>query len=174
LPLTEPELLDAQKEGRVEVVEGDVADQAVVERASEGIDATVHTAAALPIQGNREKIMGTNVGGTQNALQAAKKHGVGKVIHISTTAVYGVPKIHPLYETSPIIPLGLYGESKVAAEEACHIAQQDGVDVTDHSPQDFHRHRAARHLPDSLRVDSRRPSHSHHRHGQQQVSVAQR
>jgi nucleoside-diphosphate-sugar epimerase len=137
LPLTEPELLDAQKEGRVEVVEGDVADQAVVERASEGIDATVHTAAALPIQGNREKIMGTNVGGTQNALQAAKKHGVGKVIHISTTAVYGVPKIHPLYETSPIIPLGLYGESKVAAEEACHIAQQDGVDVTIIRPKTF-------------------------------------
>jgi nucleoside-diphosphate-sugar epimerase len=95
------------------------------------------------------------------------------VIHISTTAVYGVPKIHPLYETSPIIPLGLYGEVKVAAEEACHIAQQDGVDVTIIRPKTFIGTGRSGHLPDSLRVDSRRPPHSHHRHRQQQVSVVE-
>lgn len=137
LPLTEPELLDAQKDGRVRVIEGDVADQNAVENAAQNCDSVIHTAAALPIQGSRERIMNTNVGGTQNVLQAAKKHELKKVVHISTTAVYGVPKIHPLYETSEIVPLGLYGESKVAAEEACDMAREDGVDVTVIRPKTF-------------------------------------
>ncbi len=137
LPLTEPELLDAQQEGRVEVVEGDVADAFTVHQATEGVQAVVHTAAALPIQGSRERIMGTNVEGTRHALRSARERGAGKVVHISTTAVYGVPKIHPLYETSPIVPLGLYGESKVEAEKACDEARQQGVDVTIIRPKTF-------------------------------------
>ena len=137
LPLTEPELLDAQKDGRVEVIEADVADANAVEKASENVTAIVHTAAALPIQGSRDKIMDTNVGGTKNVLDAARKHNVAKVIHISTTAVYGVPKIHPLYETSPIVPLGLYGISKVDAEKACDEARENGVDVTIIRPKTF-------------------------------------
>ncbi|HVF84955.1 MAG TPA: NAD(P)-dependent oxidoreductase [Abditibacteriaceae bacterium] len=137
LPLTEPELLDAQKEGRVEVIEADIADSAAVDKATEGVRAVVHTAAALPIQGSRDKIMATNVGGTKNVLDAAKKHNVEKVVHISSTAVYGVPKIHPLYETSPIVPLGLYGISKVDAEKACDDARKNGVDVTIIRPKTF-------------------------------------
>jgi nucleoside-diphosphate-sugar epimerase len=136
-PLDEPELVEQEKTGRVEVVQGDVADAATVMNAMQGIDAVVHTAAALPIQGNRDKIMDTNVGGTRNVLNAAKEHGTTKVLHISTTAVYGVPKIHPLYETSPIVPLGLYGISKVDAEKACDDARQQGVDVTIIRPKTF-------------------------------------
>jgi nucleoside-diphosphate-sugar epimerase len=101
------------------------------------VTAVVHTAAALPIQGNREKIMATNVGGTRNVLQAAQQHGVQKALHISTTAVYGVPKIHPLFETSPSVPLGLYGISKVDAEKACDEARQKGLDVTIIRPKTF-------------------------------------
>ena len=136
-PLDEPELMDAQNEGRVEVVQGDVADRDAVFRASVGVTATIHTAAALPIQGDRDKIMDTNVGGTQNALEAAQEKGVEKVVHISSTAVYGVPKIHPLYETAPIVPLGLYGISKVEAEARCDRARENGVDVTIIRPKTF-------------------------------------
>lgn len=136
-PLDEPELKDAEAEGKVEVIAGDVRDIALMDTAVRGVDAVVHSAAALPIQGSREKIMESNVGGTRNTLDAAKRAGVGKAIHISTTAVYGVPKIHPLYETSPIIPLGLYGISKVEAEEVCHTFQQQGLDVTIIRPKTF-------------------------------------
>lgn len=137
LPLEEPDLKEFEAAGRIEVVEADVQDAALVDQASEGVTAVVHTAAALPIQGSREKIMATNVDGTRNVLQKAQKHGVQKAIHISTTAVYGIPKIHPLYETSPIIPLGLYGISKVAAEEECATARQAGLDVTIIRPKTF-------------------------------------
>jgi nucleoside-diphosphate-sugar epimerase len=119
------------------VVQGDVCDAGLVNEATQGTDAVVHTAAALPIQGSRDKIMHSNVDGTRNVMDAAKRHGVGKAIHISTTAVYGVPKIHPLYETSPIVPLGLYGISKVAAEEVCQEAQKHDLDVTIIRPKTF-------------------------------------
>jgi len=132
LELTEPDL-----QGNVEVVIGDVTNAALVASAMEGVNAVVHTAAALPIQGSRDKIMDTNVGGTRNVLTAAKQLGTEKVVHISTTAVYGVPKIHPLYEISPIIPLGLYGISKVDAEKACDEARGNGVDVTIIRPKTF-------------------------------------
>lgn len=132
LPLTEPDLQD-----RVEVVEGDVQNADTVRQAMEGVTAVVHTAAALPIQGSREKIMATNVGGTQNTLDVALAQGAKKVLHISTTAVYGVPKIHPLYESSPIVPLGLYGISKVDAEKACNNARARGLDVTIIRPKTF-------------------------------------
>ncbi|MBV9864655.1 MAG: NAD(P)-dependent oxidoreductase [Abitibacteriaceae bacterium] len=136
-PLDEPELREAQAAGRVEVVEGDVTNQATVDGAMQDINAVVHTAAALPIQGSQERIMDTNVGGTRNVLNAAQRVGVEKAIHISTTAVYGVPKIHPLYETSPIIPLGLYGISKVDAEKVCDEVRQQGLDVTIIRPKTF-------------------------------------
>ena len=136
-PLDEPELRDAEQEGRVEVFQGDVCDPALLEKASAGVRAVVHTAAALPIQGSRARIMATNVEGTRLALAKAREAGADKFIHISTTAVYGVPKIHPLYETSPIIPLGLYGESKVEAEKACREAMSAGLDVTVIRPKTF-------------------------------------
>ena len=135
--LDEPELLDAQREGRVEVMHGDVSDAAAVERACHGVEAVVHTAAALPIQGDRDKIMAVNVEGTNNALQSALKAGARKAVHISTTAVYGVPKIHPLFEESPIVPLGLYGISKVEAEARCDRARDAGLDVTIIRPKTF-------------------------------------
>jgi nucleoside-diphosphate-sugar epimerase len=136
-PLDEPELVEAQKRGRAEVVHGDVADKSAVDAATPGARAVIHTAAALPIQGDRETIMGVNVGGTANVLESARKYGLEKAVHISSTAVYGVPKIHPLYEDSPIVPLGLYGISKVEAEAKCRIAQEKGLDVTIIRPKTF-------------------------------------
>ncbi|HVF10349.1 MAG TPA: NAD(P)-dependent oxidoreductase [Abditibacteriaceae bacterium] len=137
LPLDEPDLKHEVKSGRVEVVQGDIRDADAVRAAAQGVDAIVHTAAALPIQGSRDTIMDTNVGGTRNTLNAALNNGVGKALHISTTAVYGVPKIHPLYETSPIVPLGLYGISKVDAEKECDAARGKGLDVTIIRPKTF-------------------------------------
>lgn len=139
LPLEEPDLLQRQEEdpSLIEVVIGDVQDRALVKDASRDIAGVVHTAAALPIQGSREKIMAANVDGTRNVLDAGRVHHIPKVVHISTTAVYGVPKIHPLYETSTIVPLGLYGISKVAAEECCGEARRAGLDVTIIRPKTF-------------------------------------
>jgi len=132
LPLEEPDLV-----GRAEAVRADVRDGAAMRRACEGVDVVVHTAAALPIQGSRDVIHAVNVTGTENVLDGALAAGVRRVIAISSTALYGIPEIHPLYEDSPIEPLGLYGESKFQLEEACRRYREKGLDVTIVRPKTF-------------------------------------
>lgn len=111
--------MPAEWQGKVEFVEGDVRDAAAVERAVAGIEAVCHGAAALPILRDSKVIHAINVDGTRNVLEAAVKHGVKAVVHISTTAVYGLHKEHPILESNRLIPVGPYGESKVEAEKVC-------------------------------------------------------
>jgi nucleoside-diphosphate-sugar epimerase len=81
-------------------------------------DAVVHGAAALPLAPRRE-IFSVNVEGTRTVLQACVDAGVARLVQISSTAVYGVPDKHPLYETDPMIGVGPYGETKIEAEKLC-------------------------------------------------------
>jgi len=83
--------------GRVSVITGDVRDRQAVQAAMQGIDIVVHTAAALPLY-KPEEIYSTQVEGTRNVLEVASANGVERVIHISSSAVYGIPDHHPLRE----------------------------------------------------------------------------
>jgi nucleoside-diphosphate-sugar epimerase len=134
LPLEEK---DQDLEGKVRMVIGDVRDPEVVARASEGVNVIVHAAASLPIKRDDAEIMAVNVKGTENVMEAAKKNGVRKVVFISSTAVYGVPRFHPIEETTPLVPLGPYGESKFAAEQVCEKYRAQGVDITIIRPKTF-------------------------------------
>lgn len=116
---------------------GDVRDREAIRSALEGVEAVVHTAAALPIQVSKGKIYAANVRGTRYVLHEAMKAGVKRVVFISSTAVYGVPKVHPIDEDSPMIPLGHYGASKVEAEKICHQYQQRGLEVNIIRPKTF-------------------------------------
>ena len=78
-----------------------------------------------------------NSGNCLKAMEAAKKNGVRKVVFISSTAVYGVPRFHPIEETTPLVPLGPYGESKFAAEQVCEKYRAQGVDITIIRPKTF-------------------------------------
>ena len=80
------EEFDYPERDRVEVFEGDIRDKAAVDRAVEGADFVVHTAAALPLY-SAEDIHTTDVEGTRNVLDAATRHGVKRAVHISSTAV---------------------------------------------------------------------------------------
>src|SRR5204863_7011547 len=94
---------DAALEPSVEELRGDVRDQADARRLTEGADVLVHAAAALPIQASRESIRSVNVEGTAVTLAAAREAGVQRTILISSTAVYGVPKVHPITEDAPLV-----------------------------------------------------------------------
>lgn len=132
LPLEEPDLL-----GRAEAVRADVRDAGALRQACSDVDVVVHAAAALPIQGSREVIEAVNVQGTRNLLEAALAAGVRRVIAISSTALYGIPEVHPLFEDSPLAPLGLYGASKFELEQACRAYREQGLDVTIVRPKTF-------------------------------------
>jgi nucleoside-diphosphate-sugar epimerase len=116
---------DAELELSVEELRGDVRDADVVRRACEGADVVVHAAAALPIQASRASIRSVNVDGTANVLEAA----TGRVVFISSTAVYGVPEKHPIEEDDPLVGVGSYGESKIDAERLCRVAAAETVIV---------------------------------------------
>ena len=123
-------------ESWLEFTLGDVRDAAVVDRLTEGCDVVVNTAAALPLY-SPEDIRTTEVDGIRNVLASAKKFGVRRVVQISSTAVYGVPKKHPIYETDELIGVGPYGHAKIEAEEICRAARKEGQVVCVIRPKSF-------------------------------------
>ena len=125
-----------QSEPWLKFLKGDVRDVAAVERAGEGCDVVVHCAAALPLY-SEEDIYTTEVDGCRNVLAACRKFGCDRMIQISSTAVYGVPKKHPIYETDPIVGVGPYGHAKIEAEEICRAAIKEGYCVSIIRPKSF-------------------------------------
>jgi nucleoside-diphosphate-sugar epimerase len=127
---------DYPERDQVEVHTGDIRDRGAVDRAMEGVDQVVHTAAALPLYKPAD-IFSTDIDGTRNVIQSAHERGVERFIHISTTAVYGIPDHHPLLESDPMQGVGPYGEAKVKAEEVCLSYRARGMCVPIIRPKSF-------------------------------------
>jgi nucleoside-diphosphate-sugar epimerase len=123
--------------GKVQVIQGDVRDTKAVDKAFAGQTHVIHAAAALPIQRTKKLIYSVNIDGTKNVLEASFKHHAERFVFISTTAVYGVPKHLPERETSPIDPIGYYGESKVTAENMCLEYDKKGLETNIIRPKTF-------------------------------------
>jgi nucleoside-diphosphate-sugar epimerase len=119
-----------------EFIQGDVRDEQIVGQAIKGMDAVIHAAAALPLRSS-EEIMTTNVEGTRTILETSLKQKIPHVIYISSTAVYGVPKKHPVYEYDPRVGVGPYGKSKIQAEQVCEEYRKKGLIVTVIRPKTF-------------------------------------
>jgi nucleoside-diphosphate-sugar epimerase len=117
-------------------IKGDIRDRAAVDRAMQGVHIVVHTAAALPLYSEAD-IFSTDIDGTRNVLDSALQHGVERFIHISSTAVYGIPDHHPLIETDKLDGVGPYGKAKIAAEEVCFGYRQKGLCVPVIRPKSF-------------------------------------
>jgi nucleoside-diphosphate-sugar epimerase len=117
-------------------VTGDIRDRAAVDQAMDGVDLVVHTAAALPHY-RREDIFTTDIDGTRTVMQSALDHGVQRAVHISSTAVYGIPDHHPLVEDDRLQGVGPYGEAKVHAEQVCLEFRERGLCVPIIRPKSF-------------------------------------
>src|SRR5438045_2837155 len=128
---------DAGLEAAVEELHGDIRSPADAARLVAGADVLVHAAAALPIQASRESIRSVNVGGTATLLAAAAEARVERHVLVSSTAVYGVPKVHPIFEDAPLVGVGWYGESKIEAEEVTHEFGRRGLAFTIVRPKTF-------------------------------------
>jgi len=120
-----------------ESIVGDVRSAADARRLCQDADVLVHAAAALPIQGAARTIRSVNVTGTATVLAAAHALEVRRVVYVSSTAVYGIPKDHPVTEQTPLRPLGAYGESKTEAEAACRAFSARGLHVVILRPKTF-------------------------------------
>jgi nucleoside-diphosphate-sugar epimerase len=127
---------DYPEKDRVRIIKGDIRDRAALDRALAQVDIVIHTAAALPLY-KPEDIYTTDLDGTRNVLQAAFDAGVERCIHISSTAVYGIPDHHPLLENDRLHGVGPYGEAKVKAEEICLEFRTKGLCVPIIRPKSF-------------------------------------
>jgi nucleoside-diphosphate-sugar epimerase len=114
----------------------DVRDRAAMGRSLAGAGAVVHCAAALPSYPPAQ-IRSVIVDGTRTVLTAAVDAGVARVVHISSTSVYGLPPVVPTTEDYPRTPVDEYGAAKAAAEEVCEQFRADGLCVPVLRPKTF-------------------------------------
>jgi nucleoside-diphosphate-sugar epimerase len=121
---------------KIKHVIGDIRDKSNVKELTKNIDIVVHTAAALPLY-KQEEIYSTDVDGTRFLLENAKANQVKRFIHISSTAVYGIPDHHPLYEGDKLDGVGPYGKAKILAEEECLKFREEGMCVPILRPKSF-------------------------------------
>jgi nucleoside-diphosphate-sugar epimerase len=121
---------------KFKVFKGDIRDKAALSEAMKGCDVVVHTAAALPLYKPKE-IHSVDVDGTRNVLQTAKDLGIKRVVHVSSTAVYGIPDHHPLFETDKLDGVGPYGNAKIEAEDVCVEFRKQGLIVPIVRPKSF-------------------------------------
>ncbi len=131
------EPFDYPEHDRIKTVKGDIRDKAVVQKCMEGVEWVIHTAAALPLY-TKEEIMTTDVDGTRNLLEAAEMAGtVDRFVHVSSTAVYGIPDHHPLLEDDELDGVGPYGIAKIEAENVCFEYRDKGMCIPVIRPKSF-------------------------------------
>jgi len=117
--------------GDVELVRGDIRDLARLREACRGIDVVYHNVAQVPLAKHRALFHAVNRGGTENLLRAARETAVGKIVHTSSSAVFGVPAMNPVDDSVAPRPLEAYGRAKLEAERAVERAvHEHGLDVT--------------------------------------------
>jgi UDP-glucose 4-epimerase len=105
------------------LIVGDILDFNLLERISRDVDAIFHLAAQIHVDRSYVEPRLTyeiNVMGTQNILEVARIYDVKKVIHTSTSEVYGSAQYVPIDEKHPLDAPHPYGASKIAADRMCH------------------------------------------------------
>lgn len=124
----------APVQSSIEVRLGDIRDAAFVRDATKDCEIVLHLAALIAIPYSYaapESFVDTNVKGTLNVLEAARLHGVSRVVHTSTSEVYGTPATTPIRETHALNAQSPYAATKVAADQLAISYQRSfGVPVT--------------------------------------------
>ena len=111
-------LEDAACRDEIAIISGDVRDPAFCQEIVKGVDTVFHLAALIAIPYSYaapDSYVDTNIKGTLNICQAARSHGA-KVIHTSTSEVYGTAQYVPIDEKHPLQPQSPYSASKIAAD----------------------------------------------------------
>jgi UDP-glucose 4-epimerase len=115
------------------LINGDIRDFDLLEKIMPGVDAVFHLAAQIHVDRSIVEPKLTyeiNVLGTQNVLEAARMYDVKKVIHTSTSEVYGPAQYAPMDESHPLDAPHPYGASKIAADRMCYAyIQTYGMDI---------------------------------------------
>ena len=112
-------LEDVECRSEIEILSGDVRDPHYCKQITKDVDVVFHLAALIAIPYSYvapDSYVDTNVKGTLNICQAALENGVKRVIHTSTSEVYGTARYVPIDEKHPLQPQSPYSASKIAAD----------------------------------------------------------
>jgi dTDP-glucose 4,6-dehydratase len=113
---------------QMEVLAGDVRDSGSVGQAMSGVEVVFHLAALIAIPYSYQapaSYVATNIQGTLNVLQAARQAGAVRVVHTSTSEVYGTAQRVPIAEDHPLVGQSPYSATKIAADklaESFHLS----------------------------------------------------
>lgn len=102
----------------IEFINCNICDRAGVAAAMRGVDVVHHNVALVPLTKSGGKFWEVNVEGSRIAAEEAVKAGVKSFIHMSSSAIFGAPKICPITDKTPTKPIEIYGEGKLAGELA--------------------------------------------------------
>ena len=109
---------DPKAAPEIEYVACDIRDRAGVARAMQGIDVVHHNVALVPLTKSGTKFWEVNVDGSRIAAEEAAQAGAQAFIHMSSSALYGVPARCPIDASTPLAPIEIYGRAKLAGEQA--------------------------------------------------------
>jgi nucleoside-diphosphate-sugar epimerase len=122
------DLLDVDdRPSTVEFVRGDIRAAAAVRRACDGIDVVYHNVAQVPVAKDRHLFDSVNLAGTKNLLDALAPAGVRKLVHTSSSAVFGIPERNPVDENTVPHPAEAYGRAKLEGERLVAVAARAGT-----------------------------------------------
>ncbi len=113
----------AEIKASIEIIAGDIRDPHGINDAMRGCDAVLHLAALIAIPysyHSPDTYIDTNVKGTLNVLQSARERGVKRVIHTSTSEVYGTARFVPITEEHPLQGQSPYSASKIGADQLAY------------------------------------------------------
>lgn len=115
-------------------VRADVSEAGSLDEPARGVEVIYHLAAAQRMKPqfaswDEQTIFARNLDGVREVLRAAERRGVRRVVFISSSGVYGVPRTDLVTENHATVPLGAYGESKLQAEALCRAASARGTEV---------------------------------------------
>ncbi len=111
-------------------IKGDILNFDQILKASKNIDIIYHCIAKVPITKNSDEFIKVNENGTENLLKAAQINNVKKIIFVSSSAVFGIPKKVPIMEEDERHPVEKYGLSKKKGEDLCFKYMKMGLDIT--------------------------------------------
>lgn len=109
---------DQTRPKEIEFIHCDIGNRDGVFNAMRGVDVVHHNVALVPLTKSGPKFWEVNVEGSRLAAEAAVRAGVKAFIHMSSSALFGVPKTFPITDNTPMHPVEIYGRAKLAGEQA--------------------------------------------------------
>jgi nucleoside-diphosphate-sugar epimerase len=109
---------DPRRNKTIEYIHCDVRDSEAVRAAMRGVDIVHHNAALVPLTKSGSVFRDVNVDGSRIVALEAARANVGCFVHMSSSAIYGVPREMPIQLATPTAPVEAYGRSKLAGELA--------------------------------------------------------